>query len=72
MKNDFFDRMCHEAQDEIAHGDKGWKQSDTNTLLLACFGMLNDNITRQVSKPVWALSGSLMAASVALVVTRLI
>lgn len=53
MVNDFFLRMCREAQDEIASGEKGWKEADTNTLLLACFGMLTNHLTHKLSRPLW-------------------
>lgn len=53
MNNDFFMQMCKEAQDEIASGEKGWKEADTNTLLLACFGMLSNHLTSRLVRPLW-------------------
>ena len=58
MPNDFFNRMCKEAQDEIAGGDKGWKEADTNTLLLACFGMLTNHLTHNLARPLWFFASS--------------
>lgn len=51
--NDFFLRMCREAQDELAHGGKGWKEIETNTLILACFGMLSNHLAHKLAKPLW-------------------
>lgn len=53
MNNDFFMKMCKEAQEEIASGEKGWKEAETNTLLLACFGMLSNHLTTRLVKPLW-------------------
>jgi len=61
MANDFFDRMCKEAQDEIASGEKGWKEADTNTLLLACFGLLTNHLTHKITRPLWFLASSAAA-----------
>jgi len=52
-ENGFFNRMCKEAQDEIANGEKGWKSADTNTLLLACFGLLTNHLTHKLGRPLW-------------------
>ena len=51
--NDLFNRMCKEAQDEIANGEKGWREADTNTLLLACFGLLTNHLTHKLARPLW-------------------
>jgi len=58
MENGFFERMCKEAQDEIASGEKGWKDADTNTLLLACFSLLTNHLTHKLAKPLWFFSGA--------------
>ena len=58
MANDLFASMCKEAQDEIASGEKGWKQADTNTLLLACFGMLTNHLTHNLARPLWFFASS--------------
>ncbi len=68
MANDFFDRMCKEAQDEIASGEKGWKEADTNTLLLACFGLLTNHLTHNLTRPLWAFVATVAAG----VITTLI
>ena len=68
MANDFFDRMCQEAQDEIASGEKGWKEADTNTLLLACFGLLTNHLTHKITRPFWFFASSVAAGVIALIV----
>ena len=68
MQNDFFLRMCKEAQDEIASGEKGWKEADTNTLLLACFGMLTNHLTHKLARPLWWFAGSVSAAVLAYII----
>ena len=69
MNNDFFARMCKEARDEIASGEKGWKEADTNTLLLACFGMLSNHLTHKLARPLWFFAGSVFAGAVTYVVS---
>ena len=74
--NDFFRKMCKDAQDELASGEKGWKETDNNTLLLACFGFLTNHltheITRKLSKPVWFFAGCVASAVRAFSVERII
>jgi len=70
--NDFFSRMCKEAQDEIASGDKGWKEADTNTLLLACFGWLDNHLTHKLTKPLWFFASSVFAGVVAFIISQLL
>lgn len=72
MPNDLFQRMCKEAQDEIAAGDKGWKDAETNTLLLACFGLLTNHLTHKLSRPLWFFAGSVAAGVVVLLIDTLI
>ena len=71
MENDFFNRMCKEAQDEIASGEKGWKEADTNTLLLACFGLLTNHLTHKLTRPLWFFASSVGAGVVFLIVKEL-
>ena len=66
--NDFFSRMCKEAQDELASGKKSWKELDTNTLVLACFGMLSNHLTAKLSKPLWWFAGSVCAGVIGYIV----
>ncbi len=62
--NDFFMQMCKEAEEEIASGKKGWKEVDSNTLLLACFSMLSNHLTHSITRPLWFFSGTVFAGLV--------
>jgi len=72
MANDFFDRMCKEAQDEIASGDKGWKEAETNTLLLACFGVLSNRLTHKLAKPLWFFASCVAVAVVTFIIKSIL
>lgn len=72
MANDFFHRMCKEAQDELASGDKGWKDAETNTLLLACFGMLTNHLTHKITRPLWFFASSVAAGVVAYILINVL
>jgi len=56
--------MCKEAMDELASGDKGWKDTEANTLILACFGMLTNHLTHQIIRPLWFAAVSIGAGSI--------
>lgn len=66
--DDFFAKMCKEAIDELASGEKGWKDAETNTLLLACFGMLSNHLTHKLVKPLWWFAGSIGAGVITYIV----
>ena len=68
MANDFFARMCKEAQDELASGKKSWRDVDTNTLLMACFGLLTNHLTHKLTRPLWFFACSIAAAVLAYIV----
>lgn len=70
--NDFFARMCKEATEELASGEKGWKDADTNTLLLACFGMLYNHLASRIVKPLWFFAGSVFAGIVTYVIISIL
>ena len=63
--NGLFEKMCKEAIEELASGDQSWRDMAPNTLILACFGMLGDRLSKKLSRPLWLFS----AATTALVVT---
>jgi len=67
--NDFFTRMCKEALEELAHGDKTWREIETNTLFLACVGMVMNHLTHRITRPLWLFAGSVFAALVAWVIS---
>lgn len=58
-ENGFFERMCKEAMDELASGEKGWKDCDTNTLFLASFGMMCSHLSRKLGRPLWFFSSAI-------------
>ncbi len=62
--NDFFQKMCREATNELASGNKSWKEIDTNTLFLACFGMLSNHLTHKLARPLWFFASSVFAATI--------
>ena len=59
--NDFFMQMCKEAAEELASGQEGWKTVDTNTLILACFGMLSNHLIHNLARPMWFFATSVAA-----------
>ena len=56
--NGFFQRMCKEAADELAQGDRGWKDMDSNTLTMACFHYLFNHMTHKITRPLWFAAGA--------------
>lgn len=70
--NDFFQKMCKEAMNEIASGDKGWREVDSNTLILACFGMLTNHLSSKLVRPLWFAAGSIGAAALVFGVKQLV
>ena len=69
--DDFFQKMCKEAIEEIASGDKGWKDVDSNTLILACFGMLTNHLSSRLGKPLWFAASSIFAAGLVFIVKQM-
>lgn len=59
--DNLFDRMCKEAMETIAQGSQGWKEMDTNTLILACFGMVTNHMTAKVVRPLWFFASTVFA-----------
>ena len=60
--NDFFQRMCREAAEEMASGDKGWREMDHNTVTMACFHLLTNHLTHKLAKPLWFFASCIAAA----------
>lgn len=69
MANDFFQRMTKEAIDELAKGKVSTRDAPTNTLLLACFGMLSNHLTHKLARPLWWFAGSVFAGVVTYIVS---
>jgi len=70
--NDFFQRMTREAMEELAKGEKGWKETEPNTLVLACFGMLYNHLTTSLTRPLWFFAGTVATGVVWLVVSKVL
>jgi len=52
--DDFFQRMTKEAMEDLAGGEKGtWREIDTNTLFLACVGMVMNHLAHSIVRPLW-------------------
>lgn len=66
--NDFFAKMCRDAENELAAGDYGWKEAHPNTLILACFGRLTNHLTHQILRPLWWVAGMISAGVVTWIV----
>ncbi len=62
--DDFLMRMCREAADELAHGNKTWREIETNTLFLACVGMAMNRMRHSITRPLWFAAGSIFCALV--------
>lgn len=68
-RNDFFERMCGEAMDELASGERGsWREVSPNVLIMACFGMLTNHLSGKLLKPLWFAGSSICAAAIVVVV----
>lgn len=71
--NTFFENMCKEAENELASGSKGtWREIPTNTLFLACFGMLSTLLTDRLSKPLWFFASSVCALAIGWLIKQFI
>ena len=70
--NEFFQKMVKEAIEDLASGEKGWREADSNTLILACFGMLSNHLTRKLAKPLWFFSGCVAAGVIWLIVSKVL
>lgn len=62
--DDFLMRMCREAADDLASGKKSWREIETNTLFLACIGMVMNHLAHSIAKPLWFAAGSIFCALV--------
>ncbi len=56
--DDLFARMGKEAMEELASGETGWKQAETNTLFMAAFYMLYNHMSTKLAKPLYWLAGA--------------
>ena len=72
MENDFFNRMTKEAMDELASGNQGWREAETNTLILACFGVLTNHLAHMLVKPLWFFACTVAAGVIWFIVGGII
>lgn len=68
-KNGILERMFKEAIEELASGEKGWRDIETNTLFLACFGMLYNQLMHKLARPLRWLAGCAVAAVITFIVS---
>ena len=54
MQNGFFHRMCKDAME----AGTNWKDIDTNTLFLAAFGTLYNEMMHNLARPLWFFSSA--------------
>ena len=70
--NGFFQNMCKEATDELASGEKSWRNIESNTLVLACFGMLSNHLTHQLTRPLWLFAGAVATGVIGYIITLIL
>ena len=71
MKNNgFFTRMCKDAMNELTSGEAGtnWKDIDTNTLFLAAFGMLYNEMMHNLARPLWFFASAVFVGVIGYIV----
>ncbi len=61
VDNGLFHRMCKDALNELASGETGWKECDPNTLFLAAFGMLYNEMMHNLARPLWFFASAVAA-----------
>ena len=69
--DDFFQRMCKDAAEQLANGKHGWREMDTNTLLMACFHLLTNHLTHKLSRPLWLFASAITTAVITYVVSTM-
>ena len=68
-ENGLFRRMCKEAIEELSSGKKGWKDVETNTLIMACFGILTNHLTHKITTPLWFFAGAVAAGVISYIIS---
>jgi len=67
--SDFFTRITRQAMNELAKGEVSIKDTPTNTLLLACFGMLTNHLMHKLARPLWWFAGAVTAGVITYIVS---
>jgi len=70
--DDFFQRMTKEAMEELASGKRSWKEIDTNTLFLACVGMVYNRLSHKITKPLWFFVSVAAAGVIWMIVSKVL
>lgn len=65
----FFGKMCKEAMEELASGEKSWRDIETNTLFLACVGMVYNHLMHKITRPLWWFAGAASAGVITYIVS---
>jgi len=69
--NDFFEKMTKEAMEDLAGGEKGtWREIETNTLFLACVGMVYNRLSHKIAKPLWFFACVAAAGVVWMIISK--
>lgn len=72
-RDDFFMNMCKEAMSDLASAEHGsWREIDTNTLVLACFGMLSNHLASKLARPLWWFVGVTAGGIAGWLITRVL
>lgn len=58
--------------EELASGEKGWRDTDTNTLFLACFGILYNRLVHKLVRPLWWFAGSVSAGIITYIIMTIL
>lgn len=66
--NDFFQMMTKEAQEELASGEKSWREVELNVLILACFGIMFNHLRHRITRPLWLFAASIAAGVIGYIV----
>ena len=72
QENDFFRRMTREAMEELAGGDRGWREVQPNVLVLACFGMLYNHLGTRIVRPLWFFAGTVATGLVWFIISKVL
>jgi len=57
--------------EDLASGNPSWREADTNTLFLACFGAFIKRLEKYVARPLWFLTGTIFAGMIAYIVLKI-
>ena len=73
--NDFLKKMQEEAVKELLEScrkEGGWRKCDTNTFVLACFGLLTNHLTSRLARPLWFFAASVCGGVIWFIVSSIL